>query len=75
MKVRYSTTPNGEKRTDQELEQQWNSINWNEIKSPINRLQTRIAKATQERKWNLVKRRRIQTRLSFFFVPPPTNGL
>jgi len=56
VKVRYSTTPNGEKRTDQDLDQQWNSINWNEIKSQINRLQTRIAKATQERKWNLVKR-------------------
>jgi RNA-directed DNA polymerase len=56
VEVRYSTTPNGEKRTDQDLDQQWNSINWNEIKSRINRLQTRIAKATQERKWNLVKR-------------------
>ena len=56
MKVRHSTTPEGEKRTDRELARQWNSTDWDKIKSRINRLQTRIAKATCEGKWNLVKR-------------------
>ncbi|MFA5612893.1 MAG: group II intron reverse transcriptase/maturase [Methanoculleus sp.] len=56
MKVCHSTTPQGEKRTDKELARQWNSIDWNKVSSDVNRLQTRIAKATQEGKWNLVKR-------------------
>jgi len=56
VKVRDSTTPVGEKRTDRELAHQWNSIEWDEVKSRVNRLQTRIAKATHEDKWNLVKR-------------------
>ncbi|WP_301664637.1 group II intron reverse transcriptase/maturase [Methanoculleus frigidifontis] len=56
MKVCRSTTPNGEKHTDKELARQWNSIDWDTVRSDVNRLQTRIAKATQEGKWNLVKR-------------------
>ncbi|HOW15507.1 MAG TPA: reverse transcriptase N-terminal domain-containing protein [Methanosarcina sp.] len=31
-------------------------MDWDEVKSRVNRLQTRIAKATQEENWNLVKR-------------------
>jgi RNA-directed DNA polymerase len=54
--VRNSTTPKGEKRTDKDLRDQWNSIDWKEVRSHVNRLQTRIAKATHEEKWNLVKR-------------------
>ena len=50
VKVRHSTTPVGEKRTDRELVRQWNSIDWDEVKSRVNRLQTRIAKATREEK-------------------------
>ena len=56
MKVCHSTTPQGEKHTDKELARQWNAIDWDNVSSDVNRLQTRIAKATQEGKWNLVKR-------------------
>jgi len=56
VKVCHSTTPKGEKHTDKELARQWNSINWDKVSSDVNRLQTRIAKATQEEKWNLAKR-------------------
>jgi len=56
VKVCHSTTPNGEKHTDKDLARQWNSIDWNEVRSDVNRLQTRIAKATLDGKLNLVKR-------------------
>lgn len=56
MKVCCSTTPKGEKHTDKDLTQQWNSIDWNKVRSNVNRLQARIAKATQKGKWNLIKR-------------------
>ena len=48
MKVCHSTTPQGEKHTDKELARQWNAIDWDNVSSEVNRLQTRIAKATQE---------------------------
>jgi RNA-directed DNA polymerase len=56
VKVQHSTTPRSEKRTDRHLARQWNSIDWKAIKFRVNRLQTRIAKATQNENWNLVKR-------------------
>ena len=56
MKVRNSTTPKGEKRTDRNLASQWNSIDWKTIEFRVNRLQTRIAKATHNENRNLVKR-------------------
>ena len=56
MKVQHSTTPRSEKLTDRNLASQWNSIDWKAIKFRVNRLQTRIAKATQNENWNLVKR-------------------
>jgi RNA-directed DNA polymerase len=56
VKVQHSTTPRSEKRTDRKLARQWNSIDWIAIKFRVNRLQTRIAKATQNKNWNLVKR-------------------
>lgn len=40
----------------QQLEQQWTTIDWKKTELEVNRLQSRIAKATQEKKWNLVKR-------------------
>lgn len=55
MNVRHSITPIGEKRTDRDLTRQWESIDWNKVRSYVNRLQTRIAKATRDGKWNLVK--------------------
>ena len=36
------------------LERQWKSIDWKKAETEVNRLQTRIAKATQEKKWNTV---------------------
>ena len=56
MKVQHSTTPCSEKRADRNLANQWNSIDWKAIKFRVNRLQTRIAKATHNENWNLVKR-------------------
>ena len=56
MNVRPSTTLTGEILTDKALASQWNTINWHNVKCYVNRLQTRIAKATQENKLNLVKR-------------------
>lgn len=38
------------------LAMHWKSIEWRKAESEVNRLQTRIAKATQEKKWNTVKR-------------------
>ena len=38
------------------LEQQWKTINWKKAETEVSRLQARIAKATQEKKWNTVKR-------------------
>ena len=38
------------------LEHQWKSIDWKKAETEVNRLQARIAKAAQEKKWNTVKR-------------------
>ena len=56
MKVQHSTTPHSEKRTDRNLSSRWNTIDWKTIEYRVNQLQTRIAKATHKKKWNLVKR-------------------
>ena len=39
-----------------QLEHQWKSIDWKKAEAEGSRLQARIAKATQEKKWNTVKR-------------------
>ena len=39
-----------------QLEHQWKSIDWKKAEAEVSRLQARIAKATQEKKWNPVKR-------------------
>jgi len=56
MKVGYSITPQGEKLTNLQLQDQWNNINWNKAETQVNRLQVRITKAVKESKWYLVKR-------------------
>lgn len=57
MNGNYSKTAQAERLSDSKtLEFQWKSINWNEAETYVNRLQVRIAKATQEKKWNTVKR-------------------
>ena len=38
------------------LERQWKTIDWKKAEAVVSRLQARIAKATQEKKWNTVKR-------------------
>ena len=66
MNTRDSTTPNRENLVDGNLQTQWISINWKEAEASINRLQVRIAKATKERKWNLVKRLQYLLTHSFY---------
>lgn len=52
-----SMTAKAERLSDSKtLELQWKSIDWKEAESYVNRLQVRIAKATQDNKWNTAKR-------------------
>jgi len=52
-----STTAKAERLSDAvKLTVQWKSIDWKYAEAVVNRLQARIAKATQEKKWNTVKR-------------------
>lgn len=52
----FYTTPKSEKRTDVSLGRQWNAIDWEKVRENVNRIQTRIAKAVSEGKFNLAKR-------------------
>ena len=56
MNIRNSITQNRESRINCKDTDQWENINWKEVYKHVNRLQTRIAKATREKKWNLAKR-------------------
>ena len=49
-----------------QLEFQWKSINWKKAEAEVNRLQVRIVKATQKRKWNDVKRLQYLITHSFY---------
>jgi len=52
-----STTAKAERLSDAaRLARHWKSIDWKQAEAEVNRLQVRIAKATQEKKWNTVKR-------------------
>jgi len=52
-----STTAKAERLSDAaKLTAQWKAIDWKHAETVVNRLQARIAKATQEKKWNTVKR-------------------
>lgn len=52
-----SMTAKAERLSDRKkLEIQWNTIDWKRAEEEVNRLQIRIAKATQEKKFNTVKR-------------------
>lgn len=52
-----STTDKTEKGLDcSELSAQWKQIDWEKAEQTVNRLQVRIAKATENHKWNVVKR-------------------
>jgi RNA-directed DNA polymerase len=51
-----STTVKAERLSDAaRLASMWKSIDWAQAEAEVNRLQVRIAKATQEKKWNTVK--------------------
>jgi len=54
--VVHSTTPKGEKPTDNSLKACWKNFNWQTAQEHVNRLQSRITKATLKQNWNLVKR-------------------
>lgn len=59
MNGKHSTTgcKSPEKLPDAEtLEYQWKTMNWKKAEAEVSRLQARIAKATQEKNWNTVKR-------------------
>lgn len=43
-------------RASTDLETRWNSINWTVVERKVNRLQSRIAKAVTESRFNLVKK-------------------
>ncbi|MFV0402345.1 MAG: group II intron reverse transcriptase/maturase [Oscillospiraceae bacterium] len=52
-----STTAKAERLSDAaRLASMWKSIDWAQAEADVNRLQVRIAKANQEKKWNTVKR-------------------
>ena len=69
MNDNYSTT---EAKTSErlsnskQLEFQWKSIDWKKAETEVNRLQVRIVKATQKRKWNDVKRLQYLLAHSFY---------
>jgi RNA-directed DNA polymerase len=47
------------------LSKQWETIDWNKVEYEVNRLQTRIAKATKENNRN--KAKRLQYLLTYYF--------
>ena len=58
MNVNYSTTRGKtlERLTNEQLTNQWNTIDWKNVEKEVNKLQVRIAKAMQNKKYNDVKR-------------------
>nr|QNO49888.1 hypothetical protein GKKIKBAN_00002 [Methanosarcinales archaeon ANME-2c ERB4] len=57
--VSNSITPSkGEKLTDKRSKPQWTNVDWDGVEKHVSRLQTRIAKAVNERKWHLVRRKK-----------------
>lgn len=62
-----STTVKTERLPDtKQLEKQWKNMNWIKAEQEVNRLQIRIAKAVQEKKWNTVKRLQYLLTHSFY---------
>ncbi len=47
--------PKSEKRAPVDYEGKWQRINWTVIETKVNRLQSRIAKAAREGRFNLLK--------------------
>ena len=62
-----STTAKAERLSDTDkLSMQWKSIDWKKVESEVNRLQIRIAKAVQEKKFGTVKRLQYLLTHSFY---------
>ena len=60
-------TPVSERLSDSKrLSTQWKTIDWKKAEQEVNRLQVRIVKATQEKKWNTVKRLQYLLTHSFY---------
>ena len=60
-------TPVSERLSDSKrLSMQWKTIDWKKAEQEVNRLQVRIVKATQEKKWNTVKRLQYLLTHSFY---------
>ena len=67
MNASNSITPSkGERLADNQPKPQWINIDWEMVKEHVNRLQTRIAKAVKQGKWNLVNRLRYLLTHSFY---------
>ncbi len=67
MNANNSITPSkSERLADNQLKPQWIDIDWGMVKEHVNRLQTRIAKAVKQGKWNLVNRLRYLLTHSFY---------
>lgn len=67
MNASNSITPSkGERLVDNQPKPQWINIDWEMVKEQVNRLQTRIAKAVKQVKWNLVNRLRYLLTHSFY---------
>ena len=58
MNVNYSKTRDNtlERLANEQLTNQWNTIDWKNVEKEVNKLQVRIAKAMQNKKYNDVKR-------------------
>ncbi len=54
-------------RTDQELEKEWNSIDWKEVERSVNRIQGKIFLATKNRDNKKLKNLQKLARRSFYF--------
>lgn len=62
----FNDTSNCESYTDKGLAKQWKSIDWNKANAYISKLQIRIVKAEQRKKFSLVKRLQYLIAHSFY---------
>lgn len=62
----FKDTRNCESYTDRELAKQWEGIDWNKANAYINRLQIRIVKAVENKKFSIVKRLQYLITHSFY---------
>ena len=69
-------TPVSERLSDSKrLSMQWKTIDWKKAEQEVNRLQVRIVKATQEKKWNTVKRLQYLLAHSFYAKALAVRGV